>query len=146
MAPELYQGDAYCIKCKMKKPMQNAYIKVSDSGRRMAVGECPDCGGKMNRILGKVDPSAEQVPVVTEPAEPRSTEPYEVITLPVYSEVTLGKPMGWYSVYGGEILGEPFGGPQPDMRTGYERLRDWFWKSLHTAAKNRNYCGEDDCC
>lgn len=45
--------DAYCVKCKEKRGMQEMKIKVSDSGRRMAQGRCAVCGTKMNRILGK---------------------------------------------------------------------------------------------
>lgn len=44
---------AYCVKCKEVKLMQDARIKVSDSGRQMALGFCPDCNGRVNRILGK---------------------------------------------------------------------------------------------
>ena len=49
---ETYKGDAYCVKCKDKRQF-DGIIKVSDSGRRMAVGKCPECGTKVNRILGK---------------------------------------------------------------------------------------------
>jgi hypothetical protein len=49
---ETYTGEAYCVKCKEKKNFTGE-IKVSDSGRRMAQGICPDCGTKLNRILGK---------------------------------------------------------------------------------------------
>lgn len=49
---ETYQGDAYCVKCKEKRDLIGI-VKVSDSGRRMAMGNCPICGTKMNRILGK---------------------------------------------------------------------------------------------
>ena len=48
---ETFQGDAYCVKCKEKIEFVG-YIKVSDSGRRMAQGTCPKCGTKVNRILG----------------------------------------------------------------------------------------------
>lgn len=43
---------AYCINCKQNHTFTGG-IKVSDSGRRMAFGNCPACGGKVNRILGK---------------------------------------------------------------------------------------------
>ena len=45
---------AYCVKCK-EAVTCNGKVKTSDSGRRMATGNCPDCGTKVNRILGKVD-------------------------------------------------------------------------------------------
>lgn len=44
---------AYCVKCHERRDMINSIIKVSDSGRRSAQGDCPVCGTKMNRILGK---------------------------------------------------------------------------------------------
>ncbi len=47
---ETYNG--YCVKCKEKRDFQGAVV-TRDSGRRMAKGECPVCGTKMNRILGK---------------------------------------------------------------------------------------------
>ena len=51
---EKYKGDAYCVKCKEKTSFEGI-IKTSDSGRQMAVGKCPKCGTKVNRILGKVN-------------------------------------------------------------------------------------------
>lgn len=47
------QIPTFCVKCKDKKIMKDAVIKKSDSGRRLAVGKCPDCGGRVNRILGR---------------------------------------------------------------------------------------------
>lgn len=49
----IYKGDAYCVKCKEKRDFIGK-IKTSDSGRRMAMGKCNECGNKLNRILGKV--------------------------------------------------------------------------------------------
>lgn len=43
---------AYCVLCK-EAVTCNAKVRTSDSGRRMATGNCPDCGTKVNRILGK---------------------------------------------------------------------------------------------
>lgn len=51
---ESYSGDAYCVSCKEKTAFEGV-IKISDSGRRMAMGHCPKCGTKVNRILGKVN-------------------------------------------------------------------------------------------
>jgi hypothetical protein len=45
--------DTFCVKCKGKKIMQDAIIYRTDSGRSMATGKCPDCGGKVNRIMEK---------------------------------------------------------------------------------------------
>jgi hypothetical protein len=43
---------AYCIVCKQNHTFTGV-IKTSDSGRKVAMGNCPSCGGKVNRILGK---------------------------------------------------------------------------------------------
>ena len=48
----IFKGDAYCVKCKVPREFEGK-IKTSDSGRRMAVGKCYECGTKLNRILGK---------------------------------------------------------------------------------------------
>lgn len=48
-----YQDDAYCVYCKEKVFIENRRVKVSDSGRKMAQGNCGRCGAKVNRILGK---------------------------------------------------------------------------------------------
>lgn len=50
-----YQDDAYCVVCKEKVFMENRKVKISDSGRRMAQGNCGKCGTKVNRILGKAE-------------------------------------------------------------------------------------------
>ena len=49
---EIYKGSAYCVKCKEPREFEGR-IKTSDSGRRMAMGKCDECGTKLNRILGK---------------------------------------------------------------------------------------------
>lgn len=62
---ETYEGTAYCVKCKEIRDMMNGVVKVSDSGRRMAMGICPVCNTKLNRILGKqpVTPQPEPTPL-----------------------------------------------------------------------------------
>jgi hypothetical protein len=47
---ETYNG--YCVKCKAKKDFEGE-VKEMKNGRKMAQGVCPDCGTKVNRILGK---------------------------------------------------------------------------------------------
>ncbi len=47
--------------------MVEGVIKVSDSGRRMAVGKCLACGTKVNRILGKTTDVVEFKIVKEEP-------------------------------------------------------------------------------
>lgn len=49
---ETYKGEFYCVKCKAKKQSEGKVV-VSENGRRMAKGKCPDCGTNLNRILGK---------------------------------------------------------------------------------------------
>jgi hypothetical protein len=49
-----YDGDAYCVKCKDKRDFIGP-VKTSDSGRRIAMGKCGECGTKLNRILGKLN-------------------------------------------------------------------------------------------
>ncbi len=47
-----YQGEFYCVKCKAKRTTEGDVV-VSENGRRMAKAICPECGTKLNRILGK---------------------------------------------------------------------------------------------
>jgi hypothetical protein len=48
--------EGYCVKCKAKREISGANEVISEgkSGRktRMMKGTCPECGTKMNRILG----------------------------------------------------------------------------------------------
>lgn len=47
-----YNGTSFCIKCR-ESVQFSGIIKVTDSGRRMASGNCPTCNTKVNRILGR---------------------------------------------------------------------------------------------
>lgn len=49
---ETYEGDAYCPTCKDMKKFVGK-ILISDSGRRMAKGTCPQCNNPLARILGR---------------------------------------------------------------------------------------------
>ncbi|WP_430868495.1 DUF5679 domain-containing protein [Demequina aurantiaca] len=49
---EKYSGEFYCVKCKEKRTTEGDVV-ISENGRRMAKGICPECGTKLNRILGK---------------------------------------------------------------------------------------------
>ena len=42
--------EAYCVKCKAKKEMQNPVEGVTKNGKPIMKGTCPDCGGKICRI------------------------------------------------------------------------------------------------
>jgi hypothetical protein len=45
-----YEG--YCVKCREKRTFDGKEVELAN-GRRAAQGNCPECGTKMNRILGK---------------------------------------------------------------------------------------------
>jgi hypothetical protein len=49
---EPYSGSAYCVICKVNVNF-DGFVRVSDSGRKMAQGTCDNCGTKVNRILGE---------------------------------------------------------------------------------------------
>jgi hypothetical protein len=51
---EHYDGKTYCSYCKETVEFLG-FVKVSDSGRRMAQGMCPVCCNKVNRILGRTN-------------------------------------------------------------------------------------------
>ena len=44
--------EAYCVKCKAKKEMQNATDVVFKNGKSATKGKCPECGTTMNLIKG----------------------------------------------------------------------------------------------
>lgn len=50
---EPYDGNAFCVNCNGKKEMVDGHVKISDSGRKVARGSCPDCGKPLNRLLGR---------------------------------------------------------------------------------------------
>ena len=45
--------EAYCVKCKSKREMENAAKVTMKNGRAAMKGKCPKCGTGMFRILGK---------------------------------------------------------------------------------------------
>lgn len=49
---ETYSGEAYCVKCKAKRPFTGE-VSVNAKGTRIAKGTCPECGTTVTRILGK---------------------------------------------------------------------------------------------
>ena len=49
---EIFDGEAYCVKCKEKRECRGP-ITVSQNGGRLGWGICPVCGITMNRILSK---------------------------------------------------------------------------------------------
>jgi len=45
-------NQAYCVKCKAKREMQNTQETTMKNGRKAMKGTCPNCGTGMFRILG----------------------------------------------------------------------------------------------
>ncbi len=43
--------EAFCVKCKAKKEMEDAVKVTMKNGRPAMKGKCPDCGTSMFRIL-----------------------------------------------------------------------------------------------
>ena len=43
--------EAYCVKCKAKKEMQDAKQVTMKNGRPAMKGKCPDCGTGMYCIM-----------------------------------------------------------------------------------------------
>ena len=44
--------EAYCVKCREKRKFEGTEVTLKN-GRRAAQGQCPVCGTKVMRILGK---------------------------------------------------------------------------------------------
>jgi len=44
--------EAYCVKCRAKREFEGTEVTLKN-GRRAAKGDCPVCGTKVMRILGK---------------------------------------------------------------------------------------------
>ena len=42
--------EAYCVKCKAKKEMQDPVESVTKNGKPITKGKCPDCGTTICRI------------------------------------------------------------------------------------------------
>jgi Domain of unknown function (DUF5679) len=43
--------NGYCMRCKTKRPIQNAHRETTESGRPAARGTCPICGANMFTFL-----------------------------------------------------------------------------------------------
>ena len=44
--------EAYCVKCREKRTFEGTEVTLKN-GRKAAQGQCPVCGTKVMRILGK---------------------------------------------------------------------------------------------
>ena len=47
--------EAYCVKCKEKREIQDPEEVTLKNGRRAVQGKCPVCGTKLFRMLGAAD-------------------------------------------------------------------------------------------
>jgi len=43
--------EAYCVKCKQKREVQDGHVETLDNGRRALKGVCGVCGTKLTRFL-----------------------------------------------------------------------------------------------
>lgn len=49
------EHEGYCVKCRDKRKFEGPVVE-SESGRKMAKGDCPVCGTKVNRLMPKDTP------------------------------------------------------------------------------------------
>lgn len=49
---QMFRGEGYCVSCREPKVFEG-YVAVADSGRKMAMGICPSCGTRINKIVGE---------------------------------------------------------------------------------------------
>jgi hypothetical protein len=50
--------EGYCVKCKAKKEIADAFEEVMKNGRKAIKGKCPSCGAVMFKIIsGKAAPT-----------------------------------------------------------------------------------------
>lgn len=65
--------EGYCVKCKAKKEIVEAFEEVMKNGRKAIKGKCPSCGAVMFKIIGGkgaivAAPAPGQAPPPTDPA------------------------------------------------------------------------------
>lgn len=51
----LFSGTGYCVKCKIKQPMNNVLVTFTKNGKRKAQAPCGYCGTVISRMVGKND-------------------------------------------------------------------------------------------
>ncbi len=67
--------EGYCVKCKAKKEIAEAFEEVMKNGRKAIKGKCPTCGAVMFKIIGgKVAPVPSSPPPAP-PAAPAAPAP-----------------------------------------------------------------------
>jgi uncharacterized Zn finger protein (UPF0148 family) len=69
--------EGYCVKCKAKKEIADAFEEVMKNGRKAIKGKCPTCGVVMFKILGgkAAAPAATPAPGATTSAEKKNDTP-----------------------------------------------------------------------
>jgi len=124
-ATKLYE--AFCVKCKDTKTMVNPYVRLTDSGREVIKGDCPDCGTGMNRIV-KNENNIKDLP----------KSPYHTISLAHYGTAKGVLPftsLNWYSILSQDTNATPY---VPAKLSWRQR----FWHWLHNlSAEHVGGCG-----
>ena len=64
--------EGYCVKCKAKKEIADAFEEVMKNGRKAIKGKCPTCGVVMFKILGGKATSSPSGNSSSTPAEPET--------------------------------------------------------------------------
>ncbi len=62
--------EGYCVKCKAKKEITDAFEEIMKNGRKAIKGKCPSCGAVMFKII-----SSKAAPAPVVPATPPPTTP-----------------------------------------------------------------------
>jgi O-acetyl-ADP-ribose deacetylase (regulator of RNase III) len=47
--------EAYCVKCRQKRPIKNGTVEKTKTGRHAAKGVCPVCGTKVTRFISSAE-------------------------------------------------------------------------------------------
>lgn len=63
--------EAYCMKCRVKRPVQDPVAEYNAAGRPVTRGVCPECGTALYR-MGET-PAHANVPKPATPAQPKKT-------------------------------------------------------------------------
>ncbi len=82
--------EAYCMKCKTKREIQNPQAAFNAKGSPVTVGVCPECGTKLFR-MGRTDAHANLTP--PEKPEPRRDGKLVIVESPAKAK-TVGRFLG----------------------------------------------------
>ncbi len=67
--------EGYCVKCKAKKEIAEAFEEIMKNGRKAIKGKCPTCGAVMFKIIGGKIAAAPSSTPSTPPAPPAAPAP-----------------------------------------------------------------------